>query len=88
MLTLRPVEVHSGCKVENESEQDKTRSREMRSEVSVGTQPGDNGGWKHGGGERRKSRQTGQTCTRSNHQDLGINRMERAGGQIPKAPKI
>lgn len=30
MLTLRPVKAHLGCKVEKESDQDKTRSRETR----------------------------------------------------------
>lgn len=36
MLTVRPVEAHPGCKMGKESEQDKTKSRDTRSEVSVG----------------------------------------------------
>lgn len=82
------MQAHSRCNAEKESEQEKTRSRKTRQEGHVGAGAGDNGGWKHGGGEQRKSRRTGETLTRSNQQDSGINRMEGGGGQIPKASKM
>ena len=87
MLTLKPGKAHSGCKIEKESEQDKTRSREARQEMSVDIQAGSNKGLEHGGGDGRKSRQAGETFTRSNQQDMGINRMERGEGRFQRPLK-